>query len=137
MSSAALAKKRRANEPPPPPVTSRMQPEVKPQPMTGLTLPQVIALIDNRLTSLEKSKDKEIMENRLNILEARIALEPSSSSDLDELLQDYQERFSLLATQITDVKDMLMKLQSYTMDVNKMLLEQRSADEEVKTVGDA
>ena len=31
----------------------------------------------------------------------------------------------MLATQINDLKDMLMKLQTYTMDVNKTLLEER------------
>lgn len=129
MSSAALAKKRRANEPPPPPIPAKTV-DVK-QPMTGLTLPQVIALIDTRLTGLEKgTKDREIMENRLNILEAKEAKGGKEiSSDLDELLQDFHERFALLATQITDVKDMLMKLQTYTMDVNKMLLEQRLEEE--------
>lgn len=132
MSSAALAKKRRANEPPPPIPAKTV--DVK-QPMTGLTLPQVIALIDTRLTVLEKgTKDREIMENRLNILEAKEAKGGKEiSSDLDELLQDFHERFALLATQITDVKDMLMKLQTYTMDVNKMLLEQRLEEDKKET----
>jgi uncharacterized protein (DUF342 family) len=127
MSSAALAKKRRANEPPPP-VPTRQAPQDVKQPMTGLTLPQVIAVIDSRLTGLEKGlRDREI-ENRLNALEQEP--ETKISSDLDELLQDFHGRFALLATQITDLKDIVMKLQSYTMDVNKLLLEQRSEENE-------
>jgi uncharacterized coiled-coil protein SlyX len=129
MSSAALAKKRRANEPaPPPPMPTRPQPqETTKQPMTGLTLPQVIAVIDSRLTGLEKGK--ELFENRLNTLEKTTPEQSGVSSDLDELLQDFHERFELLATQIADLKDTLLKLQTYTMDVNKMLLEQRIAEE--------
>jgi len=31
----------------------------------------------------------------------------------------------MIATEISDIKDAMMKLQTYTMDVNKMLLEER------------
>ena len=46
-------------------------------------------------------------------------------TDLNEVLDDFNNRFMMLATEISQLKDVVMKLQSYTMDVNKMLLEER------------
>jgi hypothetical protein len=46
-------------------------------------------------------------------------------SSVAEVLQEYENRFMLLAEEIAQLKDTLMKLQTYTMDVNKMLLEER------------
>jgi hypothetical protein len=34
-------------------------------------------------------------------------------------------RFDILAREIADLKDVVLKLQAYTMDVNKTLLEER------------
>ncbi len=118
MSAAnAAAKKRRANVgssnpteslPPPPSSSDKSK--------NGLTLPQVIALVDSRLTKLEESATQP---------------KPSSTSDhvseeaLKPILQEYDHRFTMLATQINDLKDIVIKLQSYTMDVNKTLLEER------------
>ena len=37
----------------------------------------------------------------------------------------FDRRFELLAEEINNLKDLLLKLQSYTMDVNKTLMEER------------
>jgi N-methylhydantoinase A/oxoprolinase/acetone carboxylase beta subunit len=118
MSAAnAAAKKRRAN------VGSSNQiesstplPSSSEKSKNGLTLPQVIALVDSRLTKLEESATQP---------------KPSSTTDhvseeaLKPILQEYDHRFTMLATQINDLKEIVIKLQSYTMDVNKTLLEER------------
>jgi len=117
----ASARQRRAGiapeaVPPPPPTTQ--------QPQNGLTLPQVISLVDARLVKLEKfMKDHSGMptENNVQVLS-------SSSSDAElspELLDEFQTRFDILAQEINQLKDIVLKLQSYTMDVNKQLLEER------------
>jgi hypothetical protein len=38
---------------------------------------------------------------------------------------EFDEKFEVLANEIADLKDIVLKLQSYTMEVNKMLMEER------------
>jgi|LauGreStaDraftv2_3_1035109.scaffolds.fasta_scaffold00045_6 hypothetical protein len=116
MSSAALAKKRRANAPPPP-IEPRSQSSPPTPPTTtqpvGLTLPQVIALVDTRLTTLEtfmKNSDSNQSSQEIN----------------PEIFDDYESRFQMLATEITEMKDIVLKLQTFTMEVNKRLLEKNT-----------
>ena len=119
MSAAnAAAKKRRANVGSSNPTESSITlPSSSDKSKNGLTLPQVIALVDSRLTKLEES--------------AAQPHKPSSTTDhvsedaLKPILQEYDHRFTMLATQINDLKEIVIKLQSYTMDVNKTLLEER------------
>jgi Ser/Thr protein kinase RdoA (MazF antagonist) len=58
-------------------------------------------------------------------MEAPMVKEKEDDTQLKELLAEYDERFQILATEIQDIKDIVLKLQSYTMDVNKTLLEER------------
>lgn len=127
----ASARQRRAgvssSEPPPVP------PSV-PQP-NGLTLPQVIALIDTRLIKLEKCmKDTtESGERTVRFTQDTVSssdMGPSTNMDENEvdissILDDFNSRFMMLAEEIASLKDTLMKLQTYTMDVNKMLMDER------------
>ena len=39
--------------------------------------------------------------------------------------QEYENRFAMLANEIAELKDIVLKLQSYTMEVNKMLMQER------------
>jgi hypothetical protein len=101
----------------------------------GLTLPQVISLVDTRLIRLEQFM-KETQENNnvykpvvefkdaeSNIISAES--DPEQLTDLNEILEEYNNRFVLLAEEMAQLKDTIIKLQTYTMDVNKMLLEER------------
>ena len=101
----------------------------------GLTLPQVISLVDTRLIRLEQFM-KETQENNTTykpVIEFRDAgsnlvsteSDPDQLTDLNEILEEYNNRFVLLAEEMAVLKDTIMKLQTYTMDVNKMLLEER------------
>jgi hypothetical protein len=82
----------------------------------GLTLPQVIALVDKRLTSLEQitKESKPSLMPEMNV-----------PSNLTEILDEFNARHELLANEIGSLKNVVMSLQSYTMDVNKMLLQER------------
>ena len=40
-------------------------------------------------------------------------------------MEEMDTRFDILAREIADLKDIVLKLQAYTMDVNKTLLEER------------
>lgn len=100
---------------------------------TGFTLPQVISVIDNRLVTLEKfmreSQSKPTAQDSAPIqYKIQEGSEPVPSITVDhfnQLVEEFNERFSLFAQEISDMKDIVLKLQSYTMDVNKTLLEER------------
>jgi len=118
MSGIAAAKKRRAGISNPIPDSPRLpnggvavsQPQ-------GLTLQQVISLLDTRLTNVEKA---------VNNQEIPDASTPELlPSNISEILDDFQQKFVILAGEINSLKDIVLKLQSYTMDVNKVLMEER------------
>jgi hypothetical protein len=120
----ASARQRRAGiqEPPPPPQVQQQQ-----QQQQGLTLPQVISVVDARLIKLEKF---------MNETQQQLPLQQQSDQQSDfiqtsntisqPLIEEFQNRFDLLAQEIMNLKDIVLKLQSYTMDVNKILLEERT-----------
>jgi hypothetical protein len=90
----------------------------------GLTLPQVIAVVDARLIKLEtfmketqQSAGKTHTPMPANV-NSYNAVEKIDTSEFDE-------KFEVLANEIADLKDIVLKLQSYTMEVNKMLMEER------------
>jgi len=80
---------------------------------SGLTLPQVIALIDKRLVSLESFTTDRNDSNT------------NTNDELQELTNEIDSRFEILIEEFANLKNIVMSLQSYTMDVNKMLLEER------------
>ncbi len=87
------------------------------------TLQQAILLIDKRISVLEnqaKSEPKStgISEDINKELEA-------ISNSFSEITAEFDSRYNMLANEIVDLKNIVMSLQSYTMDVNKMLLEER------------
>jgi hypothetical protein len=123
--AVASAKQRRAgvSAPEPPAALSGPAP-----PANGLTLQQVIALVDSRLIKLEGFM-KDSLEG--SVAQSVVPFSQDSSSgeveetSIAEVLQEYENRFVMLADEIGKLKDTVMKLQTYTMDVNKMLLEER------------
>ena len=90
------------NVPPTPP------PQEKP---TGLNLQQFISTLNKRVDALEGNINQ--------------TLENSNEPTVTDLLDEFQSRFEMMATEIADIKDTMLKLQTYTMDVNKMLLDER------------
>jgi hypothetical protein len=91
-----------------PSIQQQLPPQQQQQQSSGYTLPQVISLLDSRLLNLEK-----------NI---------SSKSDMtpeSEYINEFETRFEILAEEISSLKQIVLSLQSYTMDVNKVLMEER------------
>lgn len=102
------AKQRRAGvsfqETPIQPPQHTMTTSINTQPtQNGLTLPQVISLVDSRLVKLEKHMNE-------------------SSVD-DTLFNEVDERFTILASEVQELKEVVYKLQTYTMEVNKRIVE--------------
>jgi hypothetical protein len=116
-SAVASAKNRRAGIK----QTTPLQPQenTPPQQTNGLTLQQVISLIDSRLVKLEQFMN-ETQQNKNTTNDIY-----SNESIPSNMLEEFQQRFLLLAEEINLLKDTVLKLQSYTMDVNRTLLEER------------
>ena len=76
----------------------------------GLTLPQVISNLDKRIKDLESGT--------------------STSNGVHgifspDILEEFNSRFEILANELSDIKDSIIKLQSFTMEVNKTLYDER------------
>lgn len=141
MSNAvAAARKRRAGVLPDPPQVNtyaqnnQMQnmPPSANTPQGGLTLQQVISLINTRLLKLEKFMNDTTTQNAEN----RIADTNASSGEvqisndaimdqLQQIVDEYNVRFNLFSEEISKLKDTIMSLQTFTMEVNKSLYQER------------
>ena len=96
-------------------------PQVQPQvPKGGLTLPQVISLVDKRLTTLEI-----FMKETQNPSSPSQTSSPVGEDAVNQLADEFDTKFSMLAQEVAELKDIVLKLQSYTMEVNKTLYEER------------
>jgi|LauGreDrversion4_2_1035121.scaffolds.fasta_scaffold52824_3 hypothetical protein len=84
----------------------------------GLTLPQVIALVDKRLTVLEQS-------HQLNQSQNQIENDSEFESEMRTVIEEYNARFDIIADELALLKDTVLKLQTYTMEVNKTLMQDR------------
>jgi hypothetical protein len=135
--SIAAAKKRRAGIQPTTPQPSNpiqsQSAEASSMNSPKLTLPQVIAVIDNRLINLEQFM-KEIKENSIQseqlITENTENIELNDSNEvikvpIAEYVVEMDKKFELLVEEISELKDIVLKLQSFTMEVNKTLMEDR------------
>ena len=83
----------------------------------GLTLPQVIALVDKRLNNLE-----QFVQTQSN---NQTQVEPRDEIEMRPIIEEYNTRFDIIADELATLKDTIMKLQTYTMEVNKTLMEER------------
>jgi hypothetical protein len=112
--SIAAAKRRRAGviestpPPPTPPVSSLSAQQQIP---SRLTLPQVISMLDARLAKLESPPIQE------QLIEETVSV--------SEYVVEMDHKFSVLVDEISTLKDIVLKLQSFTMEVNKMLVDER------------
>ena len=94
-------------------------------PKSGLTLPQVISLVDKRLITLETFM-RESQNGPSTSVSASTSASTSVSEDaVNQLADEFNSKFEMLAQEVADLKDIVLKLQSYTMDVNKTLFEER------------
>jgi len=128
----AAAKARRAGIKPTTPVPTAQSQGTASNGAAGLTLPQVISVIDRRLNTLEIFM-KETKENPVTMTVAsEEEIEEEGVADgagvivpaeFNAFVDEINNRFQMLATEIETMKNALLKLQTFTMDVNKSLLE--------------
>ena len=117
MSSAnAAAKKRRA--PADPPTQNKLQPAMQPvgqginQSMNspGLTLPQVISVIDKRLITLETF----MVESKRTVQFSNLPTPPTTMNQPSPSMDEFNSRFEILANEIANMKNIILSLQTYT-----------------------
>jgi hypothetical protein len=96
-------------------------------PKGGLTLPQVISLVDKRLVTLETfMKESQSNGTKTSSVSTESASATSASEEaVNQLADEFDSKFSILAQELAELKDVVLKLQSYTMEVNKTLYEER------------
>ena len=121
--NAAAVRRRVKNiEPPRPASTNDLKTSSTQHPSytsSNLSISEAFKLVNERLVNLEKGIGSQI--------------EPQYSSTLSEdIISEYEERFKVIAQEIGELKDVVYKLQTFTMDVNKALY-----DERVKILGDS
>jgi len=75
---------------------------------------EMITLLNSRVVALEKGANQTSSNN-----------ETTTQQELISLAEEINIRFELFANEIAEMKDTVMKLQTYTMDVNKMLFNER------------
>lgn len=124
---------------PPPPVSTRgpvqqTQPPSVPSPVANhvtstapsirpLTVQQAISVIDGRLLTLEKIALEQ--QSGRSTSETVGGSPETMQALLHEHLSEFNHRYELLATELMELKETVMKLQSYTMDINKALINER------------
>jgi len=104
-----------------------------------MSLQQVITVFDKRLLTLEKA----IIENKvpLEVSQQNVSINNELTTKdtqklvdtlredlkvtLTEQSKEFDYRTNLLANEITNLKEIVIKLQSYTLEVNKTLYEER------------
>ena len=116
--SIAAAKRRRAGVTEQPPPAPPSTPTESGQIPARLSLPQIIAMLDARLVKLERSASTAPTS-------PPAPAEAEGGVSISEYVVEMDHKFSLLVEEITNLKDVVLKLQAYTMDVNKMLVEER------------
>lgn len=94
------------------------------QPTNGvhMTLQQIINITDKRLTTLEKQM---IETNRSLADNTKNAEAPAAPSAATAEIEELFEGFNILMNEVSQIKETLMKLQTYTLDVNHVLLESK------------
>jgi len=135
-SSLASAKRRRAGiqstqqpNPVAPAVApaAAVAPAVAPAAPTNgrMSLPQLLNNLESRLKAVEAAKPETVPETPLSFT----VTDPETGTDrkmsLSEYMTDMDNKFFMLAEEITTIKDIVVKLQSFTMEVNKTLMEER------------
>jgi hypothetical protein len=126
MSSIAAAKKRRAG------IQSNVPEPLQPQQRTAqngqatapLSIAQVFASIDKRLIHLETTIiEQKLSNSNQNKTQEEKDPESESNTMFAEYIEEMNQKFDILAEEITNTKDLLLKLQTFTMEVNKMLVD--------------
>jgi hypothetical protein len=110
------------------------------------TLNQIIAHIDTRIQTLEVFHKSQIEINedieikytttassrQLDLEHNLDSVDTVDTVDTVDIHDEYEHRFLMLGNEINELKDIILKLQSFTMSVNKVLFD-NSLDKPLKS----
>jgi len=120
--------------------TAQTRPNILPQPNVDIqqinyqkpmSLQQVISVFDKRLLYIESiiAKEQQLINGNINQVEQpsinNIQVQEMIQQYLHSHMSEFDHRYQMLATEIANLKQIVLKLQSYTLDVNKSLIEER------------
>ena len=119
--SSSIARKRRVNaQSTPSPAGYLSNSNNLPTGVSGeknqMTLAQILSIFEKRLIAVENNNYRQVEETV-------VSSTPAVDESLKETLDEYESRFDMLAEQITYIKDTVIKLQTFTMEVNKTLFQ--------------
>ena len=90
-----------------------------------MSLPQLLNNIESRLKAVEAAKPETETETPLSFKVTDPETGRERKMSLSDYMTDMDNKFFMLAEEITSIKDIVVKLQSFTMEVNKTLMEER------------
>ena len=95
-----------------------------------MSLQQVISVFDKRLLHIESviSNDQQTFTNPSVTTQPSITTEQVQEliqQHMNEYISEFDHRYQMLASEIANLKQIVLKLQSYTLHVNKALIEER------------
>lgn len=112
--SNSAAIRRRAQVPEevsPTPVISSSKPDSR-----VLTTQEVIVALNNRISDLESKNSNNTQIDNTDYI---------NQDQLNNIINDLNNKFNTLADEMDEIKNIVIKLQTFTMDVNKMLIDER------------
>ena len=124
MNSIAAAKRRRAQpEGSKPAMTVTPTPTPPPSQSTAqrMTPQQYLSMLESKISALEKN-----MSSQPSVQIEVNGPDGKKKMDLSDYMADVDQKFMVLAEEISSLKDSLLKLQTFTMDVNKSMFSKLS-----------
>jgi hypothetical protein len=123
------------------------QPVVSEQPPVDskfMTIQQVINLITMRLISVENfvnefgDKPRQDVPVNMESMPESVNVDYSKIAEIckclmEEHIAEFDHRYAILAEEISNLKNITLNLQNYTMEVNKVLMEERLSKKVVAT----
>ena len=98
-----------------------------------MSLQQVISVFDKRLLHIEGHIIKNGYANNQtekvdssSITKDMDSLKESIRANLDGQFSEFDHRYQLLANEISNLKQIVLKLQSYSLEINKSLMDERN-----------
>lgn len=95
-----------------------------------MSLQQALQLLNSRILQMEKKLEQSKTDSS-NVSSSSAPLDVSSIEAIvkkvteTQVFEEFNHRYEVLASEILNLKHIVMKLQSYTLDINKTLVEER------------
>ena len=125
MNSIAAAKRRRAQPEGTKPAMTITSTTAPSQPAAQRMTPQqYLSMLESKISALEKN-----MSSQPSVQIEVNGPDGKKKMDLSDYMADVDQKFMVLAEEISSLKDSLLKLQTFTLDVNQSMFNKLSKEE--------